>query len=195
MKQSLALVTMILAAGCGEPKAPAQATATSTTSTTPPPIATTTPPPPATTEAPVVTPPPPTATAEPTTAPAALDAGVRMDGGKIVVTNAIDVSDKGGGPSNSRMPQDVIASLRPLFTRCFMDGMKKDPKLAGSVTMSAKIGQDGKVAAVTPKRLDGLNDPVVKCLSDKLKAAQFASAGSPGYASSLDIPLNFSSSP
>lgn len=105
------------------------------------------------------------------------------------------MSDKGGGPSTSKGPGEVIGSLRPLFTACFMDGMKKDPKLAGSVTMSAKIGQDGKVSAVTPKRLDGLNDATVKCLSDKLKAAQFASAGSQGYAASIDIPLNFSSSP
>ena len=118
-----------------------------------------------------------------------------MDGGKVVVTNAIDISDKGGGaPSSSRTPGEVIGGLRPLFNQCFKDGMKKDPKLAGSVTMSAKIGQDGKVTAVTPKRLDGLNDATVKCLSDKLKAAQFASAGSPGYASAIDIPLSFSSS-
>jgi len=118
-----------------------------------------------------------------------------MDGGKVVVTNAIDISDKGGGaPSSSRAPGEVIGGLRPLFNQCFKDGMKKDPKLAGSVTMSAKIGQDGKVTAVTPKRLDGLNDATVKCLSDKLKAAQFAGAGTPGYAASIDIPLSFSSS-
>lgn len=118
-----------------------------------------------------------------------------MDGGKVVVTNAIDISDKGGGaPSSSRAPGEVIGGLRPLFNQCFKDGMKKDPKLAGSVTMSAKIGQDGKVTAVTPKRLDGLNDATVKCLSDKLKGAQFAGAGTPGYAASIDIPLSFSSS-
>jgi len=90
-------------------------------------------------------------------------------------------------------PDKVIASLRPKFNTCYQDGLKKDPKLEGSVTLSAKIEKDGKVSAVTPKQLTGLNNAVVKCLSDQLKAASFAAAGGMNYTTSLDIPVGFSS--
>ena len=90
-------------------------------------------------------------------------------------------------------PDNVIAGLRPKFNVCYTDGLKKDPKLEGSVTLSAKIEKDGKVSAVTPKMVTGLNPAVIKCLSDKLKAASFAAAGGMNYTTSLDIPVGFSS--
>ncbi len=90
-------------------------------------------------------------------------------------------------------PDKVIATLRPKLNACYQDGLKKDPKLAGSVTLSAKIEKDGKVSAVTPKVPDGLSPAVIKCLSDTLKAANFAASGGINYATSLDIPLRFSS--
>ena len=90
-------------------------------------------------------------------------------------------------------PDKVIATLRPKFNACFADGLKKDPKTSGSVTLSAKIEKDGKVSAVTPKMLTGFSPVVVKCLSDHLKSANFAAAGGMNYATSLDIPLSFTS--
>lgn len=90
-------------------------------------------------------------------------------------------------------PDRVISSLRPKFNACFADGLKKDPKTSGSVTLSAKIEKDGKVSAVTPKLLTGLSPAVVKCLSDHLKSASFAAAGGMNYTTSLDIPLSFTS--
>lgn len=92
-------------------------------------------------------------------------------------------------------PDRVIATLRPKFNACFADGLKKDPKTGGSVTLSAKIEKDGKVSAVTPKMLTGFSPVVVKCLSDHLKTANFAAAGGMNYATSLDIPLTFTSNP
>jgi len=91
-------------------------------------------------------------------------------------------------------PDKVIAGLRPQFNECFAAGLKKDRKLAGSVTLSAKIEKDGKVSAVTPKLLTGLNAAVVKCLEGKLKAAEFAAKGGVAYANTLDIPLSYQSS-
>ena len=90
-------------------------------------------------------------------------------------------------------PDKVISSLRPKFNACFAEGLKKDPKTSGSVTLSAKIEKDGKVSAVTPKMLTGFSPAVVKCLSDHLKGASFAAAGGMNYATSLDIPLGFTS--
>jgi hypothetical protein len=89
-------------------------------------------------------------------------------------------------------PDTVIAGLRPKFNACYTDGLKKDPKLEGSVTLSAKIEKDGKVSVVTPKMLNGLNTTVVKCLTDQVKAAAFAPSGGMAYATSIDIPVGFS---
>ena len=41
--------------------------------------------------------------------------------------------------------------------------------------------------------LIGFSPAVVKCLSDHLKAANFAASGGMNYATSLDIPLTFTS--
>jgi hypothetical protein len=90
-------------------------------------------------------------------------------------------------------PDQVIAGLRPKFNTCYQTGLKKDPKLEGSVTLSAKIEKDGKVSAVTPKNTSGLNPAVIKCLTDHVKAASFAAAGGVSYTTSLDIPVGFSS--
>lgn len=194
-------IAALLTIACGAPKTPVTGSTATDPASSPAPVASTPAPAPP-------TPPPPSASASAEPAPATiasappaasmpaptLDAGVKTDGGKVIVVNAIDVRDEPAN-ANSRNPGEVISGLRPLFNACFMDGMKKDPKLAGSVALSAKIDRDGKVSAVTPKRLDGLNDAVVKCLSDKMKTAQFAAAGSPGYAASIDVPLHFSSAP
>jgi hypothetical protein len=90
-------------------------------------------------------------------------------------------------------PDKVIASLRPKLNACYQDGLTKNPKLEGSVTLSAKIEKDGSVSAVTPKNLTGLSPAVVKCLTDQLKAASFAAAGGMNYTTSIDIPVAFAS--
>ena len=90
-------------------------------------------------------------------------------------------------------PDKVIASLRPKLNTCYQDGLAKNPKLEGSVTLSAKIEKDGTVSAVTPKNLTGLSPAVVKCLTEQLKAASFAAAGGLNYTTSIDIPVAFAS--
>jgi hypothetical protein len=128
----------------------------------------------------------PTPTAEPAPAPAPAPIP------DVVVTPVTTVSNEITTP-NVVSPDKVIWSLRPKFNTCYENGLKKDPKLEGSVTLSAKIDRDGKVSAVTPKLVTGLNDAVVKCLADQLKAASFAAAGGMNYTTSLDIPVGFSS--
>ena len=90
-------------------------------------------------------------------------------------------------------PDKVIGALRPKLNECYQTGLAKDPKLEGSVTLSATIGKDGKVVEVTPKNTTGLSPAVIKCLGAQLKAATFAAAGGMNYTTSIDIPVSFSS--
>jgi hypothetical protein len=128
-------------------------------------------------------------------APAPISAGsgsATPDADPQMTTSVTAVSNDVTTP-NVVTPDKVIAGLRPKFNACYTDGLKKDPKLEGSVTLSAKIEKDGKVSAVTPKMVTGLNAAVLKCLSDRLKAASFAAQGGMSYTTSLDIPVGFTS--
>ena len=147
------------------------------------------PPPPPAAAAPAVAPAPAPAPAPPAPPPPEPAPAATAD---VITTPVTTVSNEITTP-NVVSPDKVIASLRPKFNACYETGLKKDPKLEGSVTLSAKIEKDGTVSAVTPKLVTGLNAAVIKCLSDQLKAASFAAAGGMNYTTSLDIPVGFSS--
>ena len=122
----------------------------------------------------------------PASTPAPAPASDGMTTGVIAVSNEITTP-------NVVAPDKVIAALRPKLNACYQTGLAKNPKLEGSVTLSATIGKDGKVALVTPKNTTGLSPAVLKCLSEELKAATFAAAGGMNYTTSIDIPVAFSS--
>jgi hypothetical protein len=124
--------------------------------------------------------------------PAAADAGVTPASPEVVTTTVTAVTNEVPTP-NVVSPDKVIASLRPKLNACYQNGLKKDPKLAGGVTLSAKIDKSGKVSAVTPKLVEGLSPGVIKCLADTVKAASFAASGGLNYTTSIDIPVRFSS--
>jgi hypothetical protein len=126
--------------------------------------------------------------AAPEPAPAAAPAPAPAPGNYRVTSVSNEVTTP-----NVVTPDKVIASLRPKLNACYQDGLTKNPKLEGSVTLSAKIEKDGSVSAVTPKNLTGLSPAVVKCLTDQLKAASFAAAGGMNYTTSIDIPVAFAS--
>jgi hypothetical protein len=109
-----------------------------------------------------------------------------------MTTNVTAVSNEITTP-NVVAPDKVIAALRPKLNECYQAGLAKNPKLEGSVTLSAAIGKDGKVASVTPKNTTGLSPAVIKCLTEQLKAATFAAAGGMNYTTSIDIPVAFAS--
>jgi len=174
---AVAVAAALALAACG-PAEPPAASPTESSST----AAATTPPATAPAAAPATA-------AAPAVAPAAAPAPASSDGmttGVSVVSNEITTP-------NVVTPDKVIASLRPKLNTCYQDGLKKNPKLEGSVTLSAKIEKDGSVSAVTPKNATGLNPTVLKCLTDQLKAASFAAAGGVSYTTSIDIPVAFSS--
>jgi hypothetical protein len=120
---------------------------------------------------------------------ASADAGAAPASAEVV-TSVTTVSNEIVTP-NVISPDMVIAGLRPKLNACYQTGLKKDPKLAGSVTLSAKIDKGGKVSAVTPKLVEGLSPVVLKCLSDEVKAANFAPSGGMNYTTSIDIPVRF----
>jgi hypothetical protein len=127
-------------------------------------------------------------TAEPVATPAPAPAASHD-----VVTAPVTATSNEITTPNVVTTDKVIAALRPKFNTCYQDGLKKDAKLEGSVTLSAKIEKDGKVSAVTPKNTQGLSPAVIKCLSEQVKAASFAASGGINYTTSVDIPVGFSS--
>ena len=83
----------------------------------------------------------------------------------------------------------VVASLRPGFRACYNTGLQQDPGMAGSVTITVKIGPNGEVSSADATSNNGLSDSVVKCIARKLKNAQFDPPG--GSGSTLNVPVKF----
>ena len=65
--------------------------------------------------------------------------------------------------------------------------------MAGRVTLSAKIGPNGAVAATTPSGNAGLSAGVVECLVRRVQNAQFDAPGPAG--ATLQIPITFLQQP
>ena len=83
----------------------------------------------------------------------------------------------------------VVASLRPGFRQCYNTGLQQDPGMAGSVTITVKIGPNGEVSSADATSNNGLSDSVVRCIARKLKNAQFDPPG--GSGSTLNVPVKF----
>jgi hypothetical protein len=176
------LASVVAVTACGSAARPAAEPASGTPSATAP--------------APASEPAPPTPHAQPDRAAAPVPSGGAGGAGtaaappEMVTASVTGVSNEIVTP-NVVSPDKVIANLRPKLDACYAAGLKKDPKLAGSVTLAAKIEKDGKVSAVTPKQPEGLSPAVLKCLTEAVKAANFAVSGGMSYATSIDIPVHF----
>jgi hypothetical protein len=83
----------------------------------------------------------------------------------------------------------VIAGLRPGFRACYNTGLQQDPGMAGSVTITVKIGPNGEVSSAEASSNNGLSDGVVKCIARKLRNAQFDPPG--GSGSTINVPVKF----
>jgi outer membrane biosynthesis protein TonB len=84
---------------------------------------------------------------------------------------------------------NVVAAMRPDFRACYNDGLKKNPKLEGSVLVEAKVGPKGEVTSSMPTDMQGLTPEVADCIAKRVKAATFSPPGEKG--STLKIPVNF----
>lgn len=98
--------------------------------------------------------------------------------GTGLIGSAVDDADK------------TIATMQPKFQACYNDGLKKDPKLAGGLTIKTEIKPDGTVGNATAQDTQGLNPAVVKCLTDTMKKAKFSPPKAAQLAT-IEVPLKF----
>jgi biopolymer transport protein ExbD len=83
----------------------------------------------------------------------------------------------------------VVAGMAAGFRRCYTKGLQEDPKLRGSVRLTAKIGRDGEVLSVSPAGGSGLSGTVISCVSSRVSSAQFAPPD--GGGATVVIPVTF----
>jgi hypothetical protein len=105
------------------------------------------------------------------TAVAAVDAAreaLRPPSAGIAVGEA---SVAGGTVANAGA---VVAGMAAGFRRCFRRGLQEDPTMKGTVRITAKIGKNGEVLAVTPSGGGTLSTTVVNCVAARVATAQFS---------------------
>jgi hypothetical protein len=97
---------------------------------------------------------------------------------------------KGQTPSNGDF---VINSMTPDFVKCHQQGTKEDPNMQGSIGLKIKIKKGGALDEVAVLTQRGVSESVVKCVTDRAKAAEFLKIDKPAIVSfvvelSLDPP-------
>jgi hypothetical protein len=96
------------------------------------------------------------------------------------------ITAEGPMPANT---EQVAASLQRYFHLCYGQGLASDPKMAGSVSIAAKIGPDGEVTSAEATKIAGVSSNVIQCVLRKVRDARFDSPGPKG--STLRIPVSF----
>ncbi|MFO0549158.1 MAG: AgmX/PglI C-terminal domain-containing protein [Polyangiaceae bacterium] len=79
--------------------------------------------------------------------------------------------------------------MAPGFRRCYLEGLKENPIMNGSVRITAKIGAEGEVLSATPTQAAGLSDKVIYCVAERVAVARFAAPD--GGSATLVIPVTF----
>jgi MYXO-CTERM domain-containing protein len=96
------------------------------------------------------------------------------------------VTAEGPTPANT---EQVTASLRPSLRLCYRRGLASDPKMAGNLSISARIGPNGEVKSAEATKSAGVSASVIQCVLSRVRNAQFDSPGPKG--STLRIPVSF----
>lgn len=96
----------------------------------------------------------------------------------------------GGSSGSNQVPgaQSVVAGMRASFRMCYGRALAEDPKVAGSIRVTAKIGPSGDVLSVTHEG-QTLPEPMVRCVLARVWTAQFHEP--PGGGAVLVIPISF----
>jgi hypothetical protein len=76
----------------------------------------------------------------------------------------------GGSVTNA---SSVVAGMHAGFRRCFNKGLRDDPKMKGTIRLTARIGPAGEVISVSPVG-SGLSAAVISCVAARVSSAQFA---------------------
>jgi len=90
----------------------------------------------------------------------------------------------GGVVANARA---VVSRMRGRFRRCYQLGLRQDPDLQGTVTLTAKIGPNGEVVSVGGG--SAALTPIVPCLKAVVSAGAFTPPDGGGAA--IAIPITF----
>ncbi len=83
----------------------------------------------------------------------------------------------------------VVASMAPLFRRCYQEGLTCDREMVGSVRISARVAADGSVAEAAPVAATGLSRGVIDCMAEAVKSKRFDRPE--GGSATLVIPVSF----
>jgi hypothetical protein len=95
------------------------------------------------------------------------------------------VAVSGGAVANA---SEVVARMRARFRRCYAEGRKTNPDMAGTITLVAKIGPDGEVTSVGGGTAGALS-PIAGCLKAVVQGAAFDPPA--GGSAVITIPLTF----
>jgi hypothetical protein len=97
----------------------------------------------------------------------------------------VDVS-VGEPPGDAR---EVVARMKPRFRRCYQNGLKSNPNLAGSLVFKVDVGAKGDVTRV--RMITGRGDlgSIVECLKGVVSGARFAQPD--GGSTTITIPITF----
>jgi hypothetical protein len=96
----------------------------------------------------------------------------------------------GGSGASNQVPgaQRVVAGMRAGFRKCYGRALAEDPKVAGSIRVTAKIGPNGEVLSVTHQG-QKLPETLVTCVLARVSSAQFPPP--PGGGAVIVIPISF----
>ncbi len=86
----------------------------------------------------------------------------------------------------------VVARMRGRFRRCYVMGRKQNPDMAGTATLTAKVGPQGEVLGVGGGASPPLA-PIMGCLKAVVAGAQFAAPTGGGAV--VTIPITFVKQP
>ena len=91
----------------------------------------------------------------------------------------------GGKVANA---SSVVARMKGRFRNCYNAGLKSDPEMAGSATLTARIGPSGEVTSVGGGASGGLSK-IVPCLKSVVRGGGFAAPE--GGSAMISIPITF----
>lgn len=103
--------------------------------------------------------------------------GIASIGGAAVAGSAIKDASR------------VVAGMQAGFRRCYRKGLAESPTMHGSMRITAQIGPNGEVLAVTESHTGILSGLVATCVQNRVSAAQFHPPE--GGGATVTIPVTF----
>lgn len=92
-------------------------------------------------------------------------------------------------PTDMRLTtESAIGIMKPDFRLCYEEGVKRNPKLEGSVVVEVKIDLKGHVTDSTVLETKGLSPEVAQCIEKRVDSGVFPASEKE---STLRIPVSF----